>query len=349
MTVTYIHIGMHKTGSSSIQETFFRKQTDDSFQYLHLGKPNSSLGLRFGFWSVARAMAREATLTRDGFLVRRQRVRKQLGETLASSRSLKRLLSAEAIAHFRDPEVEELAQFFGCFAGSVQVVGYIRRPKSFMESAYQETLKAGYKPFGDVVLRSDYRKRFCHFDKAFGPENVKLWLFDRSELHGGDVVLDISKRLEISLEGVSVVRVNEAMCGKAVKLLYVYRKKFGSRQTGDDAVVELLQRLRGPPFRLHSSVFSGLLDSESYRETLKWSEKRFGIDLSENFEVDDEIADAGENAMASIHGDVRDEVVSFLPQTFVKTQKLDRNSDIADILNAYRIERLAEVDPQIRL
>ena len=85
MRTCYVHFGMHKTGTSSIQQTLFALQGRDDWVYLNANTPNSSLALMaaFGEDPASMGMFRRLQLSAEQLQNRRDRVRRQLELQLA--------------------------------------------------------------------------------------------------------------------------------------------------------------------------------------------------------------------------------------------------------------------------
>lgn len=227
-----VHIGMHKTGSSSIQETFSKHIFPD-IEYLEVSKdfgyPNHS-----GFISTAFLEAPELYHThvkngRTGSEVQRLKKR-YLGELAASlsrSQSRRVLISAEDLSapNWKISERREFLRFLLSYAKSVSLVGYVRPPSGFMASAFQQILKGGANISVDNPnLWPFYRERFGPWIELLGKESVTLVPFDRNSLIQGDVVLDFAERVGVDLNSSDVVRVNESLSVEATALLCAFRK-----------------------------------------------------------------------------------------------------------------------------
>ena len=81
-----------------------------------------------------------------------------------------------------------LADFYRKLGYQPRVVAYVKRPISFMQSAFQQRIKTNLRRL-DVAsgLWPKYRDRLEKMDEIFGRENVDLHVFDSSTLIKGDV------------------------------------------------------------------------------------------------------------------------------------------------------------------
>jgi len=278
-----LHFGMQKTGSSSIQLWLYRHLADPKFCYVHFGAANSSPMVVAGFSSKPAAFYRhrlEATPTAEIERLRAN-ARERLDEELKHLGSRTGVVSAESLTNFTERELEGLCSEMERHGGRrIRAVGYLRRPREFMESAFQQRLKADLGELDIYRLYPEYARKLKKFDSVLGKSNVEIWLFEPKCFPGGCVVQDFCQRLGIAFSGSRVKRVNEALSLPAVSLLYAYRKYGPGFGTGPQAfrenelLVRALRELEGPKFRFHTSLVDPVLEAK--RDDIKWAEERIG-------------------------------------------------------------------------
>ena len=227
-----VHIGMHKTGSSSIQETFSKKEFSE-LEYLKVSKGSGYPNLS-GFVSTAFLNAPERYhthvkngRTRTEVKLLQERYLKELSEVLRGCRSKRALISAEDLSapNWSLSERRNFLDFISRFTRSVRVIGYVRPPAGFMASAFQQILKGGAMlSLDNPNLWPFYRERFEPWIDLLGKDRVELVLFDKNSLLKGDVVLDFAERLGVTLAPSEIFRVNESLSIEATALLYIFRK-----------------------------------------------------------------------------------------------------------------------------
>lgn len=229
-----IHIGMHKTGSSSIQETFSRLKMP-GVEYLSLGTPNHSgfmatilMDNPEGHHSHVRrgATKTEVYRLRDCYLER-------FAAQLASVKEKRIIISAEYLSHCScgEKQLLKLKEILEPWCLKFFVIGYVRPPIGFMQSAFQQKLKSG----AELSMEMDkiypyYEARFSSFFNVFGRDSVELVKYDRTSLLHGDVVRDFSSRLGVQLNPDEIISTNETMSLEAVSLLFFHRKFYSISQ-----------------------------------------------------------------------------------------------------------------------
>ena len=296
-----LHFGMHKTGSTSIQATFFRlNQNDLPWTYLNAGVPNSSEPLLNMFMEHPEAYQFNIKkgLDRDKIESNRKVFFKRFEEQIAAS-DKDFLLSAEGISELSEAELGRLSEWLGRFAGEVLLVGYVRPPRAYMESGFQQNVKGGQGIFNLQNLYPHYQKRFGKFEVVFGREAVHYWVFDTSSFPGGCVVRDFATRLGAKLADKQVVRVNEGLSREALSILYCYRKCGGAYGVGpgvireNQNVITKLSELKGHKVRFSPDLVREVLLANQL--DVKWMEERLGKPFAEDIEARSEFDIANED------------------------------------------------------
>jgi hypothetical protein len=284
-----VHVGMHKTGSSSIQHALHRGLDDASFEYADLGPPNHSLQV-FSLFSGSpetHHMHGKHGRGKDEIEQFNRATRERLRRHLSDSAARNIIVSGEDITALAEDELRRFQDFLMEYVEDIDVVGYVRPPRSFMASIFHQSVKAAELQSLDVArLYPDYRGRFAKFDRVFGRDHLQLWRFDAAAFPGGDVVLDFCQRLGIALRPETVPRVNESLSREALSLLFAYRKFGPGYGVGANAVREntqliaALHSIAGGKTRFAPELTQSVL--EANREDVRWMEERLGMALDEN-------------------------------------------------------------------
>jgi len=292
-----IHIGMAKTGSTSIQQSL-RGFADENVVYPELtGSPNHVLPMLALFTNDAvkhythrlRDPKEVAAYCEEAPAIMKRAIEESRGRNL--------IISAESISSMEPEGLRNMRDYFRAHFDEVSVVGYVRAPAGHMISAFQQRVKQGSRRlFNPAVMYRRYQDRIRKLDDVFGREHVQLWKFDPAQFPGGCVVRDFCARLGISPPA-RIVRRNDALSRQGVCLLYTYRKFLGGDTAREvDWHGRLLGRsvagLGSDKFRLSPDLIRPLL--EKNRADIEWMEARLGQSLHEEL---------GEHRP----GDIRDE------------------------------------------
>ena len=292
-----LHVGMHKTGSTSIQNSL-AELDDEKFYYARImGSPNHSVSM---LWAFAERPDRGHV--RKMMLRKNRTVEEIVGEakrgikasiTEAGERTL--VISGEGMLRLGEKDLTRLRKFFERHGYSeFEILAYIRPPGGYMSSAIQQRIKSGgFKDFRIEQSLPDYREKFEKFDLVFGAENVKLSKFDRALLKNGDVVEDFCERSGIPVDSIGIIRKNEAVSRLTALLVYQYHRHCDAEQlppfkAGQSMrLAELLQKLDPAKFKLTPDVLAPMI--EKIKPDIEWMEKRLGQSLDEELGGNDEL------------------------------------------------------------
>lgn len=280
-----IHIGMHKTGTTSLQRSL-SKIDIPGWQFLSLSG-HISLTVPFfamfdaqperWHWFKKRGIGR-ADAARKGARWRAEFLQLISGDGLENL-----LISGEGIPYIAEDGIRRLKNFLAPHFDEIKIVAYVRSPVAFLNSMLQQDIKAGSK---NLNLREIlYRERFEKFDKVFGKENVQLWKFDPARFLKNCTVTDFCAKIGIPLPENSVVRVNESLSREACGLLLAYRKFGPGYGVGknvmreNDTIVEALYQVSGEKFKLARELVEPMLDQ--IKDDISWVEQRLGESLLE--------------------------------------------------------------------
>lgn len=295
-----LHFGMPKTGTTSIQKTLhaLAGRPDAGFVYLSKRRTNANQLVATLFRAERFPRGRRGILRRLLRLVlpssRPSNIaRGYLVSSLAEAGQLPSILSSENIHRIRPEDLQALHALYRSAGVTPHAVGYIRSPKSFMESAFQQRLKTGLDTLDMARLYPAYQRSYEKFITVFGTDHVHFWPFEPSLFKNRCAVQDFFTRLGLPLDKKQVQRVNESLSLHATQMLYAYRKHaalHGGRAMGkgNRLLTFRLAELAGPKLRLHSTLVGPEL--ARHAADIRWMEERLGTSLQEDINRDDERA-----------------------------------------------------------
>ena len=174
----------------------------------------------------------------------------------------------------------------------IRVFGYVRPPRQYKNSRFQQKLKHNLSRFDLNSVKLNYHSRFSKFDDVFGSSNVFLRKFDPATFPNQCAVTDFCQQIGIQLPGNSVIRkYNESLSRNACAILFAYRK-FGpgygvglNAKKENTQLIRALELMGGSKFGLSQSIIDPEIALE--REDIIWMERRIGASL------EDEVLDGG--------------------------------------------------------
>ena len=278
--VLYCHIGSHKTGTTSIQDSF-QSNTDA----LH------TAGVHF----VARRAGILAHVTQfptrivPGLIANRspEHVRSFINSaiddlaTSAASPNLKTaLLSSEDMLALPPSDVLNLHRFLQRFARKLKVIYYVRHPLGRIPSIQAQAIKTGHAKVGppDARYLERYERQLARWIETFGIENVDVRVFSTNRDARTDPVADICAAIAHPdlHSALNVLRRNDGLSYAAL-LIASALTGAGKTMAPRKPVIELLQKIEGGKYTCDPDVLNALL-SQALGD-LAYLQQIFGISL----------------------------------------------------------------------
>lgn len=277
-----VHIGMPKTGSSTLQEAFFNGIADTRVAYGSLPHPNQSGWLYSLFtkqhqdYHFLHGLNLSGPEDLNNFI---HETRKSLVGGFSRKKNSIELLSGEDLFHLDIEGIQGLRIFLEGYFEKTLIVAYVRPFKSFIESVFQQLVK--YHGCGSFSFNGFYHpfKNFKRYDDVFGAENVLLWKFLPASFPEGDIVLDFCNRLQLQPMRAKNKVVNEAISREAVSILFCYhyhqngKTDFGPHQAKvNHLLVEALRGIGSEKFRFSRALVRRVV--EEFRDDYEWMSQR---------------------------------------------------------------------------
>ena len=231
----YLHIGTEKTGTTTIQH--FLESNRQGLAERGYFIPRT-LGPGNHRWlpvlaykdDFADEFIRGNNLTNPER--RRQvldRKREELSRELAAIAVDQAVMTSEHL-HSRLRSVEEVRAVRDILApwfDEIEVILYLRDPFSMAVSLYSTALRSGAtdadvfaadNPY--MLHAAEYRRLVEMWAEVFGRENLRIRIFERDQLKGGDVLADFAATIGLDLAGFPPPpRQNESLSTYAIQLL----------------------------------------------------------------------------------------------------------------------------------
>ncbi|WP_193161336.1 hypothetical protein [Microbulbifer hainanensis] len=217
MRTLYLHIGIHKTGTSSLQLALKNYQSQllaQGLEFACLGKKGNSSGA-IDVEDIAGGLA--------------FRLNERFAQLLAASRGERVIVSGEHFSFLRDAqEIDKVQKVCARYFDETRIIVYLRRQDrqaiSFRQQAARGCARGkstssrllghsdGAFPelTADVLAYYDYYSKLRLWEESFGREALTVHVFEPHRLSGGDIVTDFAEFLG---EGVVIppCRVNEGI------------------------------------------------------------------------------------------------------------------------------------------
>lgn len=299
-----LHIGMQKTGSTSIQATLHksrRRLIAQGFDYLPVGVNHSHLFQTLynskpeGLWhNLVRGHDTPEKI--EGV---RADLRARMIRAFRRSRGPAMIVSGEILSAMREKPVAEIAEFLRAHFEKITVIGYVRPPAAFITSLSQQMIRVGrvdHETLRDLPA-PEYRAKFGKFFSLFGRENVRLVPYRPADFPHQCVVADFLALIGAPpafYDTLRVVRTNESLSLAAARVLLMANKLFPRTVEGrfnhdrPPGLLPLVSQLGGPKFRLARRCLQPVLDAA--REDIAWMEDVLGARFEEELSDDPALA-----------------------------------------------------------
>ncbi|WP_172332628.1 hypothetical protein [Mangrovicoccus sp. HB161399] len=224
MDEVVLHVGTHKTGTTSIQNSL-AKYDDGETVYAQLGHQNHSIALytifsenrnRYHIWKGYGFGPKKIDKLRRNFIA-------LLDENISRSDRKRIVVSGEDISVLEDEEKRDLIDFISSRVSKVRVVCYLRSPASFAASAYQQRIKGGKSDLPRLCSPL-FKFRLESFRTNPNVHSVRVKEFSREALLGGDIVEDFVAELGLERSLIAKDTSNESLGADATKLLLNFNK-----------------------------------------------------------------------------------------------------------------------------
>jgi hypothetical protein len=286
----YIHIGVHKTGTKSIQYTLFNnreKLLEHGINYLRL-ESNHGPALISLLTDRPHTYARNILRHVDTPEIAARynaSIKQQLTEELSNNRSPKVVISGEGLSSIDKAAFAKLKTLLDPYAEAYRIIVYVRDPYEYANSFTLQRLKNGYI-LGDLEQKiplPNYRQTIGRYIESFGRPNVDIRIFDPQQFFGGSLVSDFLAAIGESTkvaESLETVRANESMSHEAAMILSEINSAFPTHVDGlanRERVRQLQFLLAGIPgekFRIDPGMY--LKHEDEALKDLEWLHETIG-------------------------------------------------------------------------
>ena len=205
-----LHIGMAKTGTSTIQETLGQgadqlrdqgifyapwKPFNHSFTFtvLFLGQPEKSFYYK-----------QLAPISDEDWAQELRRLADQWKAFFSAADKGSWVVSAENLGRLAEDELLALRAFVEPYFDEIKVVAYVREPLRALKSKWEQDVKELRQPVEPQALLARTKKQmtyryFRRWIDTFGRDNFVLRRFDPASFEGGNLLSDFLKAAELEI------------------------------------------------------------------------------------------------------------------------------------------------------
>ncbi len=239
--VCILHIGLHKTGTTSIQQFFYenrKKFLDYGVNYLRIpfDFPNHSIPF-YALYSDdainhpilnSRGINTLQKLNKYRSLVKEEVIKK-----FKDNSSQLMIISGEGMSSLKDKEsINKLKNDLYLFFDKVIVIVYIREWTSYISSSISQLIRSHLYDIEQAIQTATQRikdlpQTLTFFSEEFGDNNVLCSKYDPKNFPNNNVVLDLLEKIQLDIDYSQFSfekRYNVSLSSEAIKILSLLNK-----------------------------------------------------------------------------------------------------------------------------
>ena len=320
MKEVILHIGLHKTGSTSIQKAL-KGYNKDGVKSIGFEEENHSIPM-YTIFSENRYdyhIWRNKNYCRDDIEKKKSDYLKILLSECINDKIKTLIISGEDLSVLNNSEVKILADYLRAKNVKTTIICYVRDPLSWIASASQERVKNGWP----LIKRDQIFKRSIqNYMQYFGRENIQIYDFQKSIKLTDSIVSHFSEILSIDIK--EPLRKNESL--NAVQFALMQFLNTISINTNLDKTRYIVRNkirklssklLSKNGERLDKQQFVNYLSS-AIREECNWLKNEFGIhfqipESTEEISLSDYVNKTLSNSLETINNLFDDIGISYNP------------------------------------
>jgi hypothetical protein len=284
----YIHIGMHKTGSTTLQFAL-QGYSDSRTDYAAFPVANHSIPLIVLFSRNIRRRGNPRNHTEAAFRdfhAAREEYDRILDRHCTGTKDL--ILSGEGVStRFDANELTDFRDRLARYFDRIVIIAYVRPFLDAAASLWQEAVKIGSDAF--AIPTMDYKQRLVPFLDVFGDAAVQLRPYRRDLLREGDIVADFASVVGVNKDGLFPVDRNIRHSAEATAVLFAHNVFKGLDLTETrrrNLRKQLVKGLAGfGSERISFSPDVLLAAVQKQQDQIDWIGGRVGIDMTGEMEV----------------------------------------------------------------
>ncbi|MCM1989270.1 hypothetical protein [Oceanirhabdus seepicola] len=299
-----LHVGLHKTATSSIQRTLFldannRILAESGFIYLKVWSDNHSVPVYSMFCDNPENyhMNIKMGYSKEKIKNVNENYSKKLMKEIANKKWSNLIISGEDISKLNKNNLINLREYLNSICNdrvNIRVVVYVRNPVLWAISDAQQSVRSELATLQEAIeshkklLKNLFRVRIGNLIQVFGKETLEVYSFEKATAHKFGPVghfLSVIGFNNKEIRKIKIIRANQSMSQTITNLIsYINEKaplikdgKINKERFYCDA--RPLVKVRGSKFDISYKDKKELL--ESAMEDIKWLKDNVGIDYSD--------------------------------------------------------------------
>lgn len=283
MPTLFLHVGLHKTGTTSLQKAFFDNRAALERQgVLYPSTGLSPKPVNWGHHELAYALRQRPQGLEMWQALREEADAAGLPKVLVSSEELSLLPFPTLPGPAAFKLISEVFEGY-----DVRLICYLRPQAEMIASLYNHHVKSVGEHrdilefIAQVAPRLDYQNYLNVAAHGLGPETVEVRRYQKSHMKNGDIISDMAERLGIDLTRGFVLRqtaLNSGLTREGLQaMLEANRRLAGDPEKLKVARTAIIEQHRAPAFYRHNLLSDEMLQliEALYRNKNRQIARRF--------------------------------------------------------------------------
>lgn len=293
MKEVFLHIGLHKTGSTSIQRALVGFN-ENGIKSIDFKEENHSIPM-YTIFSESRYdyhIWKNKQYSKERIDRKKNSYLKILAKELNNPKTNTLIISGEDLSALNNSEVKVLSEFLNQYRVKTTVICYVRDPLSWIMSNTQERVKAGLKI---VKIDCIFKNILESYAEYFGKEHIRVFDFQDSITSHESITKHFSKELSINL--IEPPRLNESLNAVQFSLLQILNTLDTSNTRFDSRgkIFNLILKVGASPnlgndAKLDKRYFAELI-TQNNKDECEWLLNEYGIKYELTLTEDDKSLD----------------------------------------------------------
>ncbi|MBN2286721.1 MAG: hypothetical protein JXI43_09760 [Tissierellales bacterium] len=236
----FIHIGLMKTGSSSIQQTLYKNNKILKSEY-SINYPISLHHHNMNIFPVFKENPQEFPDWKRQYSVKEAMSQQKqclaiFKRELVENQQDVFVISSELFGFLSEKEISEMKHFCEPYFDEIQVLIYVRHPISFIPSLIKQDILNGFNPeqleldsfIEKYKYKVEYQSIIRKYVQVYSSENIIFKNFDSQFFYNGNLMEDFFCQMgkSVDLNKLEVTIENEALKQYSTLFLSEYNKKY---------------------------------------------------------------------------------------------------------------------------
>ena len=233
-----LHIGMFKTGTSSIQETLYNSHEilrEKNVYYSSELHPHNLTFFPIFYEEPELLPDWQKVYSKEQARKKQIELKKQWVREIVNNSYNTFIISSENVSLWDEVTIKKAFNFIKIYFDEIKIIIYLREHSSYFSSAIQQIVKNGFinkdihQILKEEIMFLNYKELIKKWVKVFGSKNIIVRKFDATGFKNNDLIDDFFDSIglgDISSKQLNTVKANESIGKNSIIFLSELNKKY---------------------------------------------------------------------------------------------------------------------------